>query len=388
MKVGIVHNPYQVRGGEDVYARLLGTAYGRLGWKTQVFPEGKPDQPGPLQALAALNPFQDVLENEFFVSGERPDFLHVNHLFPNLGLRPLVWAKKFRVPVLMTVHNHRFFCSNGLAFRDGKVCTRCMDSGAPWRSLLLNCSGDRKKSVYYTAAIGALMASGHLDQTVSRLIAPSPHIESVLLELGFPREKIGRVMHGLDFNDLALPAAGVPVDYDVVYAGRLSAEKGVGLLLETVEREKNLRFVIVGDGPMEFQVQETAARFSNLKFLGRVSSEALMKVIEHSSIGIMPSLCHESFGFAAIEFFSMGRRCVVSNLSSAAWLTQDGCLGVQAESMDPAGISAAIRRALSLPPVASDEVLKIRSRFGFERFCSELSALAREVVSGKELLRI
>ena len=380
LRVGIVHNPYQVRGGEDVYVDLLTESYARLGWTVDRFPKTA-EAPGVFESALALNPFQGLEREDYDVQGERPDLLHVNHLFPAQGLRPLLWAKKYQVPVLMTVHNHRFFCANGVAFRGGQICMLCHDNKAPWRALFKNCNQNPIKSVYYTLAIGALNQSQLLHSSVTRLIAPSPYISEHLLSLGFPETQIAQMAHPVNVTAVFRETA----KYDVIYAGRLSVEKGVELLLAAIEKAPMLRFVIAGHGPLEAQVRETAARCKNLTFLPGLNRNELMATIAESRIGTAASGCHESFGFFPVECFMLGKRCVVSNLSSAKWLTQDGFPGVAVTTFDVDGLISAFHQALSLGEISAEVSQRVKSFFGMDRFLENLSRVAHEVVQeGRE----
>ena len=381
LRVGIVHNPYQVRGGEDVYVDLLTETYTRLGWTVERFPKNA-ENPGIFGAVLALNPFQDLEREDYDVQGERPDFLHVNHLFPAQGLRPLLWAEKYQVPVLMTVHNHRFYCSNGVAFRDGQICTLCHDNKAPWRALFKNCNQDPIKSTYYTLALGSLNQSKLLHSAVTRLIAPSPYISEHLLSLGFKESQIRQMPHPVNVVN---PGFQESAKYDVIYAGRLSVEKGVEALLAAIERTPTLRFVIAGHGPLESKVRESAARCNNLTFLPGLSRDELMATIAQSRIGTMASGCNESFGFFAVECFMLGKRCVVSHLNSARWLTENGFPGVAAANASVDGLVSAFHQALELGEISSTVSQKLSSYFGMDHFLENLSRLALEVVQeGKD----
>jgi len=44
----------------------------------------------------------------------KPDIVHVDNLFPNLEVQ---WLSDWPGPIVVTLHNYRFFCSNGLLYR-------------------------------------------------------------------------------------------------------------------------------------------------------------------------------------------------------------------------------------------------------------------------------
>ena len=77
----------------------------------------------------------------------------------------------------------------------------------------------------------------------------------------------------------------------IIYAGRLSEEKGILDLLEISGKiPKDIDLIIVGSGPEESKVKETVKKFSNIHFLGYQSKENTIKLIRGSDILIQPSL--------------------------------------------------------------------------------------------------
>lgn len=77
----------------------------------------------------------------------------------------------------------------------------------------------------------------------------------------------------------------------LIYAGRLSKEKGILDLLKVSDKlSKDIDLIIVGSGPEESKVQEIAKKFPNVHFLGYQSKENTIKLIRGSDILIQPSI--------------------------------------------------------------------------------------------------
>lgn len=57
----------------------------------------------------------------------QPDVIHVHNLFPNFGTQ---WMRVEIAPTVVSMHNYRLFCSNGLLFRDGNTCFECVGGSA------------------------------------------------------------------------------------------------------------------------------------------------------------------------------------------------------------------------------------------------------------------
>ncbi len=117
-----------------------------------------------------------------------------------------------------------------------------------------------------------------------------------LLKAGVPLEKIVYIPSA--YIDLSVfSPMGLSKKYDLIFVGRLVQNKGVGLLLETINKLKNeifnLKLIIVGDGPLD---NELKSKIKNLKLqnntimYGRAKdSSEIARLINESKILVMPS---------------------------------------------------------------------------------------------------
>jgi glycosyltransferase involved in cell wall biosynthesis len=132
-------------------------------------------------------------------------------------------------------------------------------------------------------------------------------------------------------SGVELPAeVGVEADPpEILYAGRLSAEKGV---LELVEATRGMKLVVAGDGPLRARVP--GAR-------GFVPNDQLQALYARAAIVACPSR-REGFGVACLEAMSHGRPVVATGVGGLRDLVVNGDTGI----LVPAGDSAALRAAL------------------------------------------
>ena len=113
----------------------------------------------------------------------------------------------------------------------------------------------------------------------------------------------------------------------VLFAGRLSPEKGVLELVEAAERAS--RSSIVGDGPLRDRVP--GAR-------GFVPHEELVELYERAAVVAVPSF-REGFGVVCAEAMAHGRPVVASAVGGLLDLVADGETGIHV----PPGDVAALR---------------------------------------------
>lgn len=95
----------------------------------------------------------------------------------------------------------------------------------------------------------------------------------------------------------AIDISSLPVMVDkryqkqILYAGRLSKEKGIMDLIETAKKlPDDVHLVILGSGPEEAAVNEVAEGKSNIHYLGYQPKEKTIPLIRGSDILVQPSL--------------------------------------------------------------------------------------------------
>jgi glycosyltransferase involved in cell wall biosynthesis len=119
----------------------------------------------------------------------------------------------------------------------------------------------------------------------------------------------------------------------VLYAGRLSEEKGV---LELVEAAEGLPLVVAGDGPLRDRVPGA---------LGFVPHDELLRLYERAAVVVCPSR-REGFGVVCAEAMAHGRPVVASAVGGLRDLVVDGETGLLVPAGDVAALRAALERLL------------------------------------------
>jgi glycosyltransferase involved in cell wall biosynthesis len=143
----------------------------------------------------------------------------------------------------------------------------------------------------------------------------------------------------------------------VLFAGRLSPEKGV---LELVEAANGVPLVIVGDGPLRERVP--GAR-------GFVPHEELVALYERAAVVAVPSF-REGFGVVCAEAMAHGRPVVASAVGGLLDLVADGETGFHVPPGDVEALRSALQRLLEDPELrrrmgeAGRE--RVRERFSWD----------------------
>lgn len=93
---------------------------------------------------------------------------------------------------------------------------------------------------------------------------------------------------------------------DVLVVARLLPYKNIDLALEVARSMPDIRFRIVGDGPLRESLRQHAP--ANVKLLGAVSDEELWR--EYASTKVHLALSHEDFGITPLEAAAAGKPTV------------------------------------------------------------------------------
>jgi glycosyltransferase involved in cell wall biosynthesis len=160
------------------------------------------------------------------------------------------------------------------------------------------------------------------------VIAPSSALAAEARRLGAREVRV--IPSGIDIPE-AVPDPDEPPH--VLFAGRLSSEKGI---LELVEAADGLPLVVAGDGPLRERVPSA---------LGMVPHDELLRMYSRAAVVAVPSR-REGFGVVCAEAMAHGRPVVASAVGGLLDLVVDGETGLLVEPGDVSGLRAALERLL------------------------------------------
>jgi glycosyltransferase involved in cell wall biosynthesis len=169
-------------------------------------------------------------------------------------------------------------------------------------------------------------------------ICASNALASAARELGAERVEV--IPSGVDVPAEPGEEAQPP---EVLYAGRLSREKGI---LELVEAAKGMPLTVVGDGPLRDRVPEAR---------GFVPHDELGPLYNRAAVVAVPSH-REGFGVVCAEAMAHGRPVVAGAVGGLLDLVVDEETGLLVPPHDVAALRAALQRLLG--------DAELRRRFG------------------------
>ncbi|HKQ58424.1 MAG TPA: glycosyltransferase, partial [Candidatus Eisenbacteria bacterium] len=290
------------------------------------FGEGAPAARQVAQLPRALWSAPAARAIEALVREHRPDIAHLHapsrYLTPSI-LRPL---ERERIPVVMTLHDFKPWCTNRILFARGAPCERCR-GGRHWHALATGCvQGSRLKSAIGTIEAYAHQAAGAY-RAVRRWIAPSRFVLDKAIEHGVAPEHLRLLPHGVEAAGAPASNTPMPAEPFVFFSGRLSLEKGVRLLPALAMRIAPVPLLVAGDGPLRAVLESAAATQSNLRVLGHVDDAVLAALRAAAAVVVVPSLFYEHFCYTVAEALLDGRPVVASRIGAIPELIEDGVTG-------------------------------------------------------------
>ena len=153
---------------------------------------------------------------------------------------------------------------------------------------------------------------------------------------------------GVDLPDRVGPEAEPP---EVLYAGRLSREKGI---LDLLAAADGMKLTIAGDGPLRAQVPGA---------LGFVPHDELGALYERAAVVAVPSH-REGFGVVCAEAMAYARPVVASAVGGLLDLVVNEETGLLVPPRDVASLRAALRRLLDDEQLRHDLGAAGRKRVG------------------------
>jgi glycosyltransferase involved in cell wall biosynthesis len=327
MKVLFIHCTYRQKGGEDTVVREEMELLRSKGVETSLL---EFNNEGGWRSLLQL-PFNlsSYRKTKRKLREERPDVVHIHNLHFGASASVIHAVKSSGVPMVVTLHNYRLLCPSAVLFHKGELFTDSLQRGFPWKAIRLGVYRDSHVLTAWLAFSQLLHRCLGTWRLPERYIALTPHARNLFLEagLGLTEEQ---VVVKPNFSSMAVPEISVS-HKQFLYAGRLTEEKGIRLLLRVFAANRwPLR--IAGSGPLEQEVMSYSKNFSHIRFLGRLTEVEMAAELASANALIFPSLWYEGMPLALIESFACGTPVIASRLGAMETMVTPGFNGLHFEA--------------------------------------------------------
>ena len=346
----IVHNYYQIPGGEDTVVANEKKMLEVHGHKVILYSRNNAElkQMSKFQKLflpitTVFNP-RTYKEIKRLIKSENIEIVHVHNTLNLISSAVYYAARAMKVPVVQTVHNFRLLCPGATFYRDGHICEDCVKRGL-WCAVKHKCyRGSRMQTLACVISSWFHRMTGIYGKI--NYICLTEFNKSKLLELKqIKPEKVFVKPNFVESNCSFIPEESRENQF--VFAGRLDKLKGVDILFKAWKRmgDNAPKLVVCGTGPMEewckMFIQQNDV---NIEMLGFVSNAETLKIIARSKALVLPTQWYEGFPMSIVEAFSVGTPVVCSDFGNAGSIVQDGITGFRFVKSSVEDLSLAITR--------------------------------------------
>jgi glycosyltransferase involved in cell wall biosynthesis len=318
MKVLQLHTRYRQTGGEDrvvdAEAQLLRSA----GHEVEQFTAHNPASSMAATTALLKAPWNGASRRavQRAVARFEPDVAHVHNTWFAMSPSVVDGLRESGVPTVMTVHNYRLVCVNGMLLRQGRPCEDCVGN-SPWPGIRHRCYRD--SAIASTAAAATIAYNRRRDtwtDGIDRYLAPTEFVRGRLLDAGLAADRVQVKPH---FVDDPGPRQVPPSrSQAVLYVGRLSADKGLHSLLDAwaAAGDMDMELICIGDGPLRDELSRR--RVTRVRFLGPLPPTEVRSWTLSARVLVAPSAWYETFGMVIAEAMAAGLPVIVPGSGALA----------------------------------------------------------------------
>jgi len=211
-----------------------------------------------------------------------PDLVYVHNTWFKASLGIFKILEKKNKTTLVKLHNFRYRCTQSFFsskhFQNNMMCSACgldKNKTGVFNKYYKDSYFKSVALIYYSKKFFKILNN----KKVNIALLTNSHKE-FLLSKNIDNSKLCLLPNFINYN--LESEYKLKSDY-IVYAGRISAEKGLNELIETFLKleNDNLKLKIIGDGPI---LNDLILKFEshNVNFLGELSNEQTLKIISNS----------------------------------------------------------------------------------------------------------
>ncbi len=357
-KILIVHNYYQIPGGEDMVVTNEKRMLEDNGHEVTLYTRNNSElkgigRPGklflPITSIFNTKTYKDI---RYIIKTRKIDIVHVHNTLHLISPAVYYAALSMKVPVVQTIHNFRLLCPGATFYRNGHICEDCINYG-------LKCSV--KHGCYRKSKLQTL--SCVINTNIHRLTGIYKKINYICLT-EFNKEKL------LHFNQISKEQVFVKPNFvesnievipyeerknQYIFVGRLDKLKGIDLLLKAWKKmgASVPVLVICGTGPLERWCSTfIQANAINAKMLGFVPNAEARKLIANSKALILPTQWYEGFPMSIVEAYSVRTPVICSDLGNVSNLVIEGSTGYKFKYNSLNDMISAINFLISQPDIS------------------------------------
>lgn len=366
----IVHNYYQIPGGEDTVVANEKKMLENHGHKVILYSRNNSELKSMSKLQKTMLPLTTIFnprtyrEIKQLIREEHIDIVHVHNTLNLISPSVYYAAKAMKVPVIQTIHNFRLLCPGATFYRDGHICEDCVTKGLGC-AVKHNCYRDSKMQTLACVFSTEIHRMTGIYGKINYICLTEFNKEK-LLQLN--QIKADRVFVKPNFVE-ATPDEIIPYDKreeQFIFVGRLDKLKGIDILFEAWNQMGVTapKLVVCGAGPMEEWCRKFLVAYPdcNIEMRGFVPNKEAKKLIANSRALILPTQWYEGFPMTIVEAFSVGTPVIGSNIGNVGSILNDEENGWTFDYRSIDALCKAVIRSHNIV----NQVVEHRKQYGYD----------------------
>jgi glycosyltransferase involved in cell wall biosynthesis len=281
----------------------------------------------------------------------RPDVVHLHNIYHQLSPAVLRAAQDAGVPAVMTLHDYKLVCPSYQLLDKGQICTACVTGGMR-QAVVRRCKDDSVGASAVLALESWVHRTTGAYGLTQAFVSPSRFLAQMMTAAGVYPDRMHVVNH---FADTQQTAVKQRPGGTVLYAGRLSPEKGVDVLVSALgQMSADVTLDVAGEGTERARLESLAAELApgRVRFHGRLDKAALFDLMRAASVVAVPSRWYENQPMVVLEAFGCGLPVVTTDLGGLPELVDEGKDGLVVPANAPDALAAALATLTGDPDAA------------------------------------
>lgn len=252
---------------------------------------------------------------DIFIKLVKPDIVHIHNVY---SLSNSIYDCCKYIPTVRTIHDSSLFCPAATLMNKNKqYCQNLYCKNNNFLSCIKNKCVNNSLEASIRRALFTFLQSKK-NKYINKFITPSDALRDKIIEakIGIEEKSIVTINNFLPSSELSIVPNYSNKGY-FLYIGRLSSEKGVKYLLESMkDLPVDIKLKIVGIGPEESRLKKYVLDndLYNVEFLGLKNREEIKDLYQNCIATILPCNWFENFPTTNMESFINGKSVIASNI--------------------------------------------------------------------------
>ena len=295
MRILILHNKYKNLGGEDIAVNNefnflrkfhdVELLYFENNFKSYIF---------DIWGLVSGKNLKSIKFLDKKIKSFQPDIVYVHNTWFKISTGVFNYLKQNNINTVLKIHNFRYFCTrsfkSSVHFSINDMCPACGLLKKDMGYFNKYFSESLIKSIY--VCIYGRRYLNIIKNFAIKIVVLTDFHKQFLKNLGVDENKLFVIPNFLEINKEE--ESSNKKQKEIIYAGRISAEKGIKELIESFRNSglAGYKLRMIGDGPLLTEFKEKNEN-EKIIFSGHLSNQETLKYINNASCVVTATKLYE-----------------------------------------------------------------------------------------------